>query len=105
MDEPVVNIFSGPSTEYVISLRAYNSIGEGQTVYEAVYTRDEIEEDPLFPIAPPLGVKAIIISASSILVMWTDSTLGSNQQITGNSLTIYLLQCAILSWYLWSQQT
>ena len=30
-----------PSSEYVISLRAYNNIGEGRPIYETVFSREE----------------------------------------------------------------
>lgn len=30
-----------PSSEYVISLRAYNNIGEGLQIYETTFTREE----------------------------------------------------------------
>ena len=32
---------SGPSTEYVISLSAFNSHSKGEAVYELVTTKDE----------------------------------------------------------------
>ena len=34
-------LISAPSSQYVISLRAYNNKGSGQIVYETVYTREE----------------------------------------------------------------
>jgi len=33
-----------PSSEYVISLKAFNNVGEGEPVYENVFTREETSE-------------------------------------------------------------
>ena len=33
--------FAEPSTQYVISLRAFNNYGKGPVVYDLIYTRDE----------------------------------------------------------------
>ena len=41
-------------------------------------------EEPSTPISPPVGLKAIVLSPKTILVTWSDSTLGRNQRITDN---------------------
>ncbi|XP_045125604.1 neogenin-like isoform X4 [Portunus trituberculatus] len=70
-----------PNTEYVISLRAFNSVGDGQPVYEQVRTRPEEEE-----IAPtletPVGVKAVVLTPFTVALQWTDTTLNRNQYIS-----------------------
>lgn len=33
--------FIGPSSEYVISLKAFNNVGEGVPIYETTVTREE----------------------------------------------------------------
>ena len=34
-------VFAGASSEYVVSLRAFNNIGEGVPIYETTVTRDD----------------------------------------------------------------
>src|SRR6218665_1777048 len=34
------------------------------------------------PIIPPVGLKAIVLSSSTIVLTWTDTTLGRNQRVT-----------------------
>lgn len=62
----------------MISLRAFNSVGDGQPVYEQVRTRPEEEE-----IAPtletPVGVKAVVLTPFTVALQWTDTTLNRNQ--------------------------
>jgi len=79
-----------PNYEYVISLRASNQMGDGIPIYENVRTRetsDEIEEDlhqrfrgP--QLATPTGLRAIIISAISAVLSWTDTSLSKGQVVT-----------------------
>lgn len=33
---------------------------------------------------PPVGLKAIVLTSASIVVTWSDTTLGRNQRITDN---------------------
>ena len=70
-----------PSSEYVISLRSYNSIGDGQPSYDTVRTLVE-ESSDLVPILPPVGLKAIVLSASTVVLQWTDTTLPRVNTIT-----------------------
>ncbi|XP_064471636.1 neogenin-like isoform X2 [Ornithodoros turicata] len=73
-----------PSNEYVISLRAFNQIGDGQPIYETVKTHVETTPEPLLPMLPPVGLKAIVLSPTTVVLFWTDSTIPSNQVITDN---------------------
>lgn len=68
-----------PNSEYVISLRANNNMGDGPAKYESVRTRDEAPPEPITPLIPPVGLKAIVLSSSSVVVYWTDSTLSQSQ--------------------------
>lgn len=70
-----------PSSEYVISLRAYNQMGDGQPIYETVKTRIITTPEPLSPMIPPVGLRAIVLSPSSAVLYWTDSTLLKNQML------------------------
>lgn len=40
--------------------------------------------EPLTPVLPPVGVRAVVLSATTILVTWTDSALGRNQRVADN---------------------
>ncbi|XP_052754189.1 LOW QUALITY PROTEIN: neogenin-like [Galleria mellonella] len=93
-----------PNSEYVISLRAGNSLGLGPPVYATVRTRpaaaegdepdlgdgdgddpdgdDEDEEDEPPPLIPPVGLKAIMLSGTTAVLYWTDPTLAKGQTAT-----------------------
>ncbi|RWS22928.1 hypothetical protein B4U80_02694, partial [Leptotrombidium deliense] len=72
------------SSEYVISLRAYNSIGEGKPIYETVKTPIATTSEPSTPMIPPVGLKAAVTSSTSITVSWGDTSLPSNTPVTDN---------------------
>lgn len=40
--------------------------------------------EPLTPIIPPVGLKAIVLSSTTIVLTWSDTTLGRNQKVTDN---------------------
>ncbi|XP_058263418.1 neogenin isoform X2 [Hemibagrus wyckioides] len=90
-----------PSSHYVITLKAFNNMGEGIPVYESAITRPQsgpIEPDiDLFkmyhhtphtpapepsPMLPPVGVQASVISHDAVKVSWADNSLSKNQKIT-----------------------
>ncbi|XP_015927066.1 neogenin isoform X5 [Parasteatoda tepidariorum] len=73
-----------PSSEYVISLRAFNQVGDGIPIYETVKTLIQAPPEPLTPMLPPVGLKAMVLSSSSVVLYWTDSTLSRNQLVTDN---------------------
>ncbi|XP_059372554.1 neogenin-like isoform X5 [Carassius carassius] len=70
-----------PSSHYVITLKAFNNVGEGIPVYESAVTRPQSVPDPL-PILPPVGVQASVLSYDTIKVTWADNSLPKNQKIT-----------------------
>lgn len=72
------------SSEYVISLRAFNKAGEGNPLLETAITREGTTPEPATPITPPVGLKATVISSSAIVLTWSDTTLGRNQRVTDN---------------------
>ncbi|XP_059203801.1 neogenin 1a isoform X7 [Centropristis striata] len=90
------------SSHYVITLKAFNNVGEGIPVYESAITRpqsDPIDPDvdlyELFhapytpvpdpsPMMPPVGVQASVLSHDTIKVTWADNSLPKNQKITDN---------------------
>ncbi|XP_036399492.1 neogenin-like [Megalops cyprinoides] len=89
-----------PSSHYVITLKAFNNMGEGIPLYESAVTRpqsDPIDPDvdlyELFhvpytpapdpsPMLPPVGVQASVLSHDTIKVTWADNSLPKNQRIT-----------------------
>ncbi|KAI5643728.1 fibronectin type III domain-containing protein [Phthorimaea operculella] len=60
------------NAEYVISLRASNSLGLGPAVYAT--------KAP--PLIPPVGLKVIMLSGTTAVVYWTDPTLPKGQTAT-----------------------
>ncbi|XP_073762242.1 neogenin 1a isoform X45 [Danio rerio] len=89
-----------PNSHYVITLKAFNNVGEGIPVYESAITRpqsDPIDPDvdlyELFhapytpvpdpiPMLPPVGVQASVLNQDTIKVTWADNSLPKNQKIT-----------------------
>ncbi|XP_067829538.1 neogenin-like isoform X5 [Heptranchias perlo] len=90
-----------PNSHYVITLKAYNKIGEGIPLYESTATRpltdpfdpSEVYLFDLFnnpytpvpdpsPMLPPVGVQATVLTHDTIRVTWADSSLPKNQKIT-----------------------
>lgn len=71
-----------PNSEYVISLRASNNIGPGRARYANVRTRDESSlMETQTPLMPPVGLKAQVLSSSTVILYWTDATLSKNQYV------------------------
>ncbi|KAG1941379.1 neogenin [Pimephales promelas] len=70
-----------PSSHYVITLKAYNNVGEGIPVYESAITRPQSVPEPL-PMLPPVGVQASVLGHDNIKVTWADNSLPKNQKIT-----------------------
>lgn len=66
-----------PNSEYVISLRAYNRVGDGIPIYENVRTLEEDEDDfsdeLMNFLPPPVGLRANTLSPTSIILYWTDN--------------------------------
>lgn len=63
------------NSEYVLSLRARNLAGDGEPAYYNIQTRDE---DPIdssaYVLEVPVRLRAITMSATSIVVYWTDNS-------------------------------
>nr|XP_023693958.1 neogenin-like isoform X4 [Paramormyrops kingsleyae] len=70
-----------PSSNYVITLKAFNNLGEGLPLYESAITRPQSAPDPS-PMLPPVGVQASVLSHDTIKVSWADNSLPKNQKIT-----------------------
>ncbi|XP_063237445.1 neogenin isoform X2 [Bacillus rossius redtenbacheri] len=71
-----------PNSEYVISLRANNEMGDGRPVYGQVRTREEQAPEPLVPLIPPVGLRAVVLSSTSVVLYWADTTLPKSQFVT-----------------------
>lgn len=67
------------NSEYVLSLRASNNMGAGAPVYTTVRTQEEPPPEFQPPLTPPVGLKAQVVSSSSVILYWTDTTLSKSQ--------------------------
>ncbi|XP_047487273.1 LOW QUALITY PROTEIN: neogenin-like [Penaeus chinensis] len=85
-----------PNAEYVISLRAFNSVGETQApCYEQVRTRPP--EPPSAPtLTPPVGLKAEVLTPFTVALQWTDTTLNRNQVWVGSKIYIETLNSILI---------
>ncbi|ELT93010.1 hypothetical protein CAPTEDRAFT_74587, partial [Capitella teleta] len=72
------------STQYVVSLRAYNNYGKGPVVYDLIYTREESDGPTPDTLTPPSGLRAKILSPNTAWLQWNDPSLGRPQTITDN---------------------
>ncbi|CAH1100785.1 unnamed protein product [Psylliodes chrysocephalus] len=70
-----------PNSEYVLSLRASNQVGAGAPIYTQVRTQDEPPPEPAVTLYPPMGLKAQVLSTSSVVLYWTDPTLKQSQYV------------------------
>lgn len=69
----------------MLSLRARNLVGDGEPAYYNIQTRDEdIIESNGFVLEVPVRLRAITMSATSIVVYWTDNSV-SRAPHTSNS--------------------
>ncbi|XP_076634559.1 neogenin protein frazzled isoform X8 [Colletes latitarsis] len=73
-----------PMTEYVISLRATNDAGDGQPAYANVRTTERSMSESSVPLIPPVGLKAAVLSDTTVVLYWTDTTLPKTQFVTDN---------------------
>lgn len=73
-----------PNSDYVIALRARNNIGDGPPKYDNTRTREDIMTELAQPLEVPVGLRALPMSGSSIVVYWTDTTLGKSQHVKDN---------------------
>ncbi|KAG8576270.1 hypothetical protein GDO81_009816 [Engystomops pustulosus] len=86
-----------PSSHYVISLKAFNNVGEGIPLYESAVTRQHTDTSEVdvyvvhapytpvpepTPMLPPVGVQAAILSSDTVRLTWADNSLPKNQKIT-----------------------
>ncbi|XP_062579893.1 neogenin-like isoform X4 [Saccostrea cucullata] len=70
-----------PSSEYVITVKAKNNKGEGPPRYTTATTTKESVHESVLPLMPPVGLKTQVLSSTTIVLMWTDTTLGVNQMV------------------------
>uniref|UniRef100_A0A674HUA2 DCC netrin 1 receptor n=1 Tax=Terrapene triunguis TaxID=2587831 RepID=A0A674HUA2_9SAUR len=69
-----------PSSHYVISLKAFNNVGEGVPLYESATTRSLT--DISTPMLPPVGVQAVALTHDAVRVIWADNSVPKNQKTT-----------------------
>lgn len=75
-----------PNMEFVISLRAFNNVGDGQPVYQQVRTQPEEEEVVAPTLDPAVWVKAVVLTPFTVVLQWADTMLSQNQY---NSCTTF----------------
>ncbi|KAK3094564.1 hypothetical protein FSP39_003463 [Pinctada imbricata] len=73
-----------PSSEYVITVRAFNNRGDGQPRYQTATTSEETFQETITPMMPPVGLKTIVLSPSTVVLTWSDTSLGTNQVVQDN---------------------
>ncbi|XP_020283453.1 neogenin isoform X2 [Pseudomyrmex gracilis] len=73
-----------PQTEYVITLRAMNNVGDGELSYANIRTPERFVSESPVPLIPPVGLKAIVLSSTTVVLYWTDTTLSKSQYVTDN---------------------
>lgn len=79
---------SEANAEYVISITASNKVGVGPAAYATIRTTDE---PPMAnTLMPPVGLKAVVLSSSTVILYWTDNTLSKSQYI--NDDRYYIVQ-------------
>ncbi|XP_038258330.1 netrin receptor DCC isoform X2 [Dermochelys coriacea] len=71
-----------PSSHYVISLKAFNNVGEGVPLYESATTRSLTVPDISTPMLPPVGVQAVTLTHDAVRVSWADNSVPKNQKTT-----------------------
>ncbi|XP_039400069.1 netrin receptor DCC isoform X3 [Mauremys reevesii] len=71
-----------PSSHYVISLKAFNNVGEGVPLYESATTRSLTVPDISTPMLPPVGVQAVALTHDAVRVSWADNSVPKNQKTT-----------------------
>ena len=69
-----------PRTNYVVQVLAYNEAGEGESAQQQTFTEEDITPALDSELMAPLEVKVRVISPTSVMVTWYDSTLGQNQK-------------------------
>ncbi|XP_066262767.1 neogenin isoform X2 [Euwallacea similis] len=75
-----------PNSEYVLSIRTSNNMGPGPPIYATVKTQDEPPPEPTAALMPPIGLKAQVLSTTSVVLYWTDPTLKQSQYVRDNRL-------------------
>ncbi|XP_043278959.1 neogenin isoform X2 [Venturia canescens] len=71
-----------PQAEYVISLSATNDQGQGSPAYANVRTIEKSAPESVTPLTPPIGIKAIVLSANTVVLYWIDMTFPKIQFVS-----------------------
>ena len=57
---PISSFVSGPITNYVVQLVAYNRAGQSEPILQQVFTTQETVEEDTHLLMPPLEIKAMV---------------------------------------------
>ncbi|XP_072152438.1 neogenin isoform X4 [Bemisia tabaci] len=82
-----------PNSEYIISLKASNEMGDGPPKYANVRTSVASQQEPALELTPPIGLKASILSPTSAVLYWSDTTLPQGQFVTDDRH--YIVRCML----------
>lgn len=66
-------------------------MGDGRPAYTSIRTKEEMAPEPQTPLVPPVGLMAIVLSARSVVVYWTDTTLSKNQVSFGCTFEMFIV--------------
>ncbi|CDW57851.1 Netrin receptor DCC [Trichuris trichiura] len=66
-----------PNKDYVVSLKAFNRLGNGFPIYETVRTEDKSSKDVSVSVETPIGLRAVTLSSTAISLSWTDRNQGT----------------------------
>lgn len=56
-------------------------MGDGRPVYVSVRTKEVMAPEPISPLIPPVGLMAVVLSSTTVVVYWTDTTLSKSQVV------------------------
>ncbi|KAL1238904.1 Neogenin [Trichinella spiralis] len=74
-----------PNKDYVVSLKAYNKLGNGFPIYETVRTGEPVSTDVIGSVETPIGLRAQTLSSTAVTLSWTDRDVPlSHQRATDN---------------------
>ncbi|KRZ37952.1 Neogenin -like protein [Trichinella pseudospiralis] len=74
-----------PNKDYVVSLKAYNKLGNGFPIYETVRTGEPVSTDVVGSVETPIGLRAQTLSSTAVTLSWTDRDVPlSHQRATDN---------------------
>lgn len=66
-----------------VSLHLINSYVQYELICNVSFAFISVEER-LIPLFPPVGLKTMVLSSSTIVLTWTDTSIGPSQKLLDN---------------------